>query len=64
MEQVNQESNDSVETPVRDAQDVFEEIITAESSETDKKEAVNEEQEDVEKDAEEVEVEAESEEEV
>ena len=64
MEQINQESNDSVETPVRDAQDVFQEIVEAESSDNDKNEVVNEEQEDVEKNAEEVEVEAESEEEV
>ena len=35
-EQINQESNDSVETPVRDAQDVFQEIIEAESSDNDK----------------------------
>ena len=64
MEQINQESNDSVETPVRDAQDVFEEIVEAESSDNDKNEVVNEEQEDVEKNAEEAEEENESEEEI
>ncbi len=31
LEQVNQESNDSVDTPVRDAQDVFTEMLTTES---------------------------------
>ena len=60
-EQINQESNDSVDTP-RDAQDVFQEIIEAESSDNDKNEVVNEEQEDVEKNVEETEEETESEE--
>ena len=63
-EQVNQESNDSVDTPVRDAQDVFTEMLTTESSDNDKNEVVNEEQEDIEKNVEETETETESEEEV
>ena len=62
MEQINQESNDSVETPVRDAQDVFQEIVEAESSDNDKNEVVDEKQEDVEENVEETEEEAESEE--
>ena len=41
MEQINQESNDSVETPVRDAQDFFQELVEAESSETDKNETTH-----------------------
>ena len=63
-EQVNQESNDSVDTPVRDAQDVFTEMLTAESSDNDNNEVVNEEQEDVEENVEETQEETESEEEV
>jgi hypothetical protein len=62
-EQINQESNDSVETP-RDAVDVFTEILEAESSDNDKNETTNEKQENVEKNAEEAEEENESEEEV
>ena len=64
MEQINQESNDSVETPVRDAQDVFQEIVEAESSDNDKNEVVDEKQEDVEENVEETEEETESESEV
>ena len=63
-EQVNQESNDSVDTPVRDAQDVFAEMLTTESSDNDKNEVVNEEQEDIEENVEETEEETESEPEV
>jgi hypothetical protein len=62
-EQINQESNDSVETPTRDAVDVFTEILEAEES-NDKPEVTNEKQEDIEENVEETETEAESEEEV
>jgi hypothetical protein len=59
-EQINQESNDSVETP-KDAQDVFTEMLDAEESK-DQPEVTNEEQEDIEENVEETEEETESEE--
>ena len=62
-EQINQESNDSVETPVRDAVDVFTEILEAEES-NDKPEVTNEKQENIEENVEEAEEETESESEV
>ena len=61
-EQINDTSNEVVETP-KDAEAVFTELLEAEES-NDKPEVTNEEQEDTQENAEEVEVEAESEEEV
>ncbi len=63
LEQINQESADSVDTP-RDAQAVFTEMLDAESSDNDKNEVTNEEQENIEENAEEAEEETESESEV
>ena len=61
-EQINDTSNEVVETP-KDAEAVFTELLEAEES-NDKPEVTNEEQENTQENAEEVEVEAESEEEV
>jgi hypothetical protein len=60
-EQINQESNDSVETQPKDAVDVFTGMLDAEES-NDKPEVTNEEQEDIEENAEETEEETASEE--
>ena len=59
-EQINQESNDSVETQPKDAVDVFTGILEAEES-VDKPEVTNEEQENIEENVEETEEETESE---
>ena len=59
LEQINQESADSVDTP-RDAQAVFTEMLDAESSDNDKNEVTNEEQENIEENAEEAEEETEN----
>jgi hypothetical protein len=59
-EQINQESNDSVETQPKDAVDVFTGILEAEES-VDKPEVSNEEQENIEENVEETEEETESE---
>ena len=61
-EQINDTSNEVVETP-KDAEAVFTELLETEES-NDKPEVTNEEQENTQENAEEVEVEAESEEEV
>ena len=55
-EQINQESNDSVETQPKDAVDVFTGILEAEES-VDKPEVTNEEQENIEENVEETETE-------
>ena len=62
QEQVNQESNDSVETQPKDAVDVFTNLLDAEESKDQPE--VNDEQEDIEKNVEETEEETESESEV